>query len=209
MTKLFQTVCLALPEKWRTWSNSAGFFLLVHVRTMFLLGWAIPLAVGGYIIHERVPVKPAPGHAGAAAATGTPPAHWTAAHDLPLNWRIEEPDIVSAGALDLKPLSGKYLHRPIAKGQPIVPSDLEAEPSVPDSGATLLYLLPLAAGDERALNAGSHIDLFDGAIVVVGRAGVAAVRCKTTCEAIVQVSPLDQERLRNSDPKKLEWVLRK
>ncbi len=168
------------------------------MRARILIVWCALLAGGAWYVGSRKPLAPP-----AAAAM------WTAARALPLNWRLGDGDIVeAAGAPAGKPWAGRYVKHPIDAKKAVTDADLEAEPHVPESGALSLYLLPLAAGADRKLNAGERIDLIEGQVAVVGHVEVAAVRCAASCEAILQVPPEAMARLKNANAATLKWVLR-
>jgi hypothetical protein len=176
---------------------------------MFLVVWGLLLLAGVWFAGKRE-------HANnintLAAQNRTP--HWTAARDLPLNWRISEADLNpvkdpqgKVESPEVKLAVGKYARSDMAKGNPIFGTDLAEEPSIPAT-AGIVYLLPLAEGAERALNAGSLIDIFERGAVLVRGARVAAVRCPKACQAIVAVTGADEAQLKKSDPAKLDWILR-
>jgi hypothetical protein len=171
------------------------------VRAILLIAWCIVLAVGALYLRTRKPVK--------TAESDTSTAQWTAARALPVNWRLGDGDIVEAtGAPAGTPWRGKYLKRAIAAKKEVTAGDLDMQPTIAQSGTQVLYLLPLAAGDEKNLNAGRHIDLIQGQTAIVGNVEVAAVRCPAACEAILQISQEARERLKGVEPATLKWVWR-
>ena len=172
------------------------------MRAAFLIAWCAALAAGAWYLGRREPVKP--------AQVTTPAAMWTAARALPVNWRLGDGDIVeAAGAPAGKPWAGRYVKSAIAAGKEVTDGGLTGEPAIPQSGTLSVYLLPMAAGDERNLNAGMRIDVIEGRVAVAGNVEVAAVRCAANCEAILQVSPEARERLRSvAAGTPLRWVMR-
>jgi hypothetical protein len=126
------------------------------------------------------------------------------------NWRITAADLTQpppAGAPANAEFAGKYLACKVGAGDPVVSSDLRSQPQIPLTDKKL-YLLPLRAGEETAVNAGTRLDLFADATANVSNAEVMAVVCSSRCEAVLQLTPAEVELLKPLDPSKLKKIIR-
>jgi hypothetical protein len=137
--------------------------------------------------------------------------HLVALRDMAVNWRVSAADLtrpVHGDAPTASEFVGKYLGCKIAGVDPVITFELRSNPQITVADKKLLYLLPLDATEESAINAGMHLDLFAGATADVTNAEVLAVVCKSSCEAVLQLTPAEIELLKLLDASKLKKIIR-
>jgi hypothetical protein len=187
------------------------------MRFLVLVLWVSFLVYGDRRIrarHRSPPAAVIPSGCVAAPAKETLP-HFNAARAMKLNWRLRDIDLAARAERSPFPnrtdYLGKYVACKIEAGEPVIASDLAVLPTVPQASSKVLYLLPLKPTAREELNAGNHIDLFLGARGIVSDAHVEAVVPGTDpagWDAVLQISPAEDQLLKEQEPQKLKWILR-
>ena len=189
------------------------------MRILVLLLWIFFLLYGARRIRERVPAAPA----ARVIPSGCLPAsqknrlpHFAAMRPMQVNWRVRDSDLAARGEGSPAPprtdYVGRYLACKIAAGEPVTASDLGSQPIVPPASGKVLYLLPLQPNAVDAVNAGNHIDIFQGEHGIIRDADVETVVPSpgpTGWDAVIQISAAEDQLLKEQNAQSLKWILRR
>jgi hypothetical protein len=179
----------------------------MKVIVTVLVLWAVLLGAGSWRIAWRpktaapAPSAPPSGCLSKQQKQGLP--HWIAARAMPVNWLVRATDLaapVRETPPDPAAFVGKYVSCKIGTGDDVVQSDLGALLDIPPAAGKDLLPFPLSTQELDVLNAGSHVSLFEKSVEVVSAGEVAALDCRSSCVAWLQVSPAEHRSL---DPTKL------
>ena len=162
--------------------------------------WTLLLAAGMIRIRMSAPKpkSPQPEPAGClTAAAKEKRPHWIAARAMDVNWRVQATDLrpPTDGSTPPHPSAflGNYIGCNLAAGDPVALSDIIPDPRIPAAPGKLLRLFPLGDRDQ-GWNARSRVHVFAGPKEIIPDATVAAVVCRASCFAYLQIG-ITEDRL--------------